>query len=278
MFFLILAVVGFVVWFIFRKQFKTLIFGAMAVFSGGLKAGKSTISLYVAKKTYDWNVFNVKLMNFFLRLFRKKEMEMPLFYSTIPLSFPHVRITKDLLKRNTRFAYKSVVWIDEASLLADCSLYKDGELNAQLLEFAKLFAHETKGGCLILVTHDVSELHISLRRVCSRVFHVVDTVKWLPFFLICTVREERYSEGGQVSNVYEEDLQETLKRVIVPKKVWKYFDCYCYSSMTDDLPIEDNAVIPKTLKTDYVTSFSPLHEFKKKEKNEVLENEKENCK
>ena len=274
MYFLVLAIIGFVIWFIIRKNFKTPSFGSMCVVTGGLKCGKSTFSLYLAYRTYKKNLFAVKIANFFNRLFHREELELPLFYSTIPVSFPHVRITEDLLMRKTRFAYKSVVWIDEASLLADSSLYKDLILNAKLLEFCKLFGHETKGGCLFLVTHDVSELHISMRRVCSQTFNVVNTFKWLPFLLLVTVREERYSESGQTINNYDSDLEESIKKVIVLKNVWKKFDCYCYSSMTDDLPVEGRIIkdLPN-LKTDYVESFHPLHRFKK-EKKEVDNNEK----
>lgn len=278
MLFLVLAVVGFVIWFIVRKKFKTPTFGAMAVVTGGLKRGKSTFSIYLAKRTYDKNLRTVKFMNFFRKLFNKDLLELPLFYSTIPVKFPHVRLTKDLIMRKKRFAYKSVVWIDEASLLADSSLYRDGELNAKLLEFCKLFGHETKGGCLFLVTHDVSELHHSMRRVCSQTFNVMNTFTWIPFFLLVTVREERYSESGQTINSYNEDIDDSVKKVIVLKKVWQYFDCYCYSSMTDDLPIEGRIIEdPETLKTDYVVSFSPLHEFKKEE-SEVVENAQEDFK
>ena len=190
---------------------------------------------------------------------------MPLFYSTIPVAFPHVRLSLELIERKERFAYKSVVWIDEATLLADSQLYKDAELNAQLLEFCKLFGHETKGGCLFFTSHCLTELHIAMRRASSEYFYVHSLIKWLPFFLIATVREERYSEDGTSVNVYDHDVEDHLKRVIIPKKVWNYFDCYCYSILTDHLPVAKNVVNPTDLKADYVVSFSPLHRYEKKD-------------
>lgn len=190
---------------------------------------------------------------------------MPLFYSTIPVAFPHVRLTLDLIMRKKRFAYRSVVWIDEATLLADSQLYKDAELNAALLEFCKLFGHETKGGVLFFTSHCLTELHIAMRRASSEYFYVHSMVKWIPFFLIATVREERYSEDGTAVNVYENDVEEHLRKVIISKKVWKMFDCYCYSILTDHLPVEKTVVCPKSLKADYVVSFNPLHAYEKKD-------------
>lgn len=259
-------------WYI-RKNFKVPAFGSLCVTTGGLKTGKSTFSLSLAKRTYKRNLRSVKVRNWFRKLFNKlfhksyELEELPLFYSTIPVNFPHVRLTLDLILRKKRFAYKSVVWIDEATLLADSQLYKDIELNSKLLEWCKLFGHSTKGGCLFFTSHCLSELHMSIRRASSEYFYVNKLVKWIPFFLVAYVREERYSEDGSSVNVYEEDVTESLRRVLIPKSVWKDFDCYCYSIMTDDLPVESKVIdkLP-SLKCDEVVSFSPYHAFKKKDK------------
>ena len=262
----ILLVIGIILFVIFKKHFKVPKFGSLCVTTGGLKTGKSTFSLHLAKQTYKRNLRSVKIENFFRKLFSKPLVEEPLFYTTIPVNFPHVRLTLELIERKKRFAYKSVVWIDEATLLADSQLYKDANLNAQLLEFCKLFGHETKGGCLFFTSHCLTELHIAMRRASSEYFYVHSMLKWIPFFLIATIREERYSEDGTSVNVYNEDVENCLRRVIVPKKIWKDFDCYCYSVLTDHLPVE-NTIIDKvdTLKADYVVSFNPLHRYEKKD-------------
>lgn len=231
----------------------------------------------MAIKTYKRNLRSVKFENFLRKLFGKDLIEEPLFYSTIPVSFPHVRLTLDLIMRRTRFAYRSVVWVDEATLLADSQLYKDQNLNAALLEFCKLFGHETKGGVLFFTSHCLSELHMAMRRASSEYFYVHSMVKWIPFFLIATVREERYSEDGTSVNVYDKDIEDSLRRVIVPKKVWKMFDCYCYSVLTDDLPVEKTLVNPSSLKADYVVSFNPLHAYEKKALIYIEENIDRGC-
>lgn len=277
MWILIIAIVALILYFVLRKNFKVPTFGSLCVTTGGLKAGKSTFSLHLAKRTYKRNLRVVRFRNWCRKVLNKlfkKEYELeeePLFYSTIPVAFPHVRITLDLIMRKKRFAYKSVVWIDEATLLADSQLYKDIELNSKLLQWCKMFGHMTKGGCCFFTSHCVSELHISMRRVASEYFYVHSTYKWLPFFLVATVREERYSEDGTVVNNYDSDITDSLKRVLIPKKVWKDFDCYCYSIMTDDLPVEKTIVKSDYLKCDRVVSFSPYHRFEKEKLEKVGE-------
>lgn len=40
-----------------------------------------------------------------------------------------------------------------------------------------------------------------------------------------------------MSNDFNEDVEETLQLCIVPKRVWKLYDRYCYSVLTDHLPL-----------------------------------------
>ena len=51
------------------------------------------------------------------------------------------------------------------------------------------------------------------------------------------------------------DVENKLRRVIVPKSTWKKFDCYCYSSLTDDLPVENKVVEASDLKARKILSF-----------------------
>lgn len=262
---LIILVVLIALFIIFSPFLLVPQFGSLCVVTGGLKAGKSTFSLHLAYKTWKRNKFIVALKNIPRRIFKKKLLEKPLFYSTIPVSFPHVRITKELILRQHRFAYKSVVWIDETTLLADSSLYKDTVQNAQLLEFCKLFGHETRGGTMFFTSHCIEELHHSMRRVSNQYYYVHRTIKWIPFLCVCAVREERYSEDGHVTNTYDETVSEKLRWVIIPKSIWKKFDCYCYSIMTDNLYMDGNQTKAKFLKCGNIVSFNPLHEFNIKE-------------
>ena len=265
----ILAVLG--VW-LYNKFFKTLKKGNMVLVTGAVKSGKSTLSFYLAYSQYKRNLRAVKFRNALRKIFSRNYIadELPLFYTTIPVAVPHVLLTKELMLREERFAYKSVIWVDEASLFADSQTYKDSDVNDRLLMFNKLIAHETKGGTIVYNTQSIGDLHYSIKRCLSEVVYVYDTCKWLPFLLICNVREERYSEDNVAVNTYEEDVADKMKRVIVPKSVWNKFDCYCYSNLTDDLPINNNAVTADSLKAEKVISINPRHCIEKG----VIENEK----
>lgn len=253
---LIFGILLFGLWWI-RRHYKTPKIGSMVVITGGVKSGKSTFSFHLAYKTYKRNLRSVRISNFFAKIFNKPLREVPRFYTTIPVAVPHVLLTKDLLLRNVRFAYKSVIWVDEASIMADSMEYKDLDVNERLLLFNKLIAHETHGGTLIYNSQSISDLHYSIKRCISETFYVHITFKWLPFFLVCTVREERYSEDGLAINTYNDDVEESLKKVIVRKKVWKLFDCYCYSSMTDNKPLYEKVETADNLKAKYICSFNP---------------------
>lgn len=269
----ILLIVGvFVLYIYIRHKFKVPKIGAMTCVTGEVKSGKSTFSFALAYGQYKRNIRAVKIRNWFRKTFLPKFAleEMPLFYTTIPVGVPHVLLTKELLMREERFAYKSVIWVDEASLLADSQFYKDINVNDSLMFFNKLIAHETKGGMVVYNTQSVEDLHFSIKRCLGRVFYVHETYKWIPFFLVCTVREERYSAENSVTTNYNEDMEETLKRVIIPKSVWKKFDCYCYSILTDHLPAHTQVTNAKTLKARKLLSFNPRHEL------EVSLNEEEN--
>jgi hypothetical protein len=139
-----------------------------------------------------------------------------------------------------------------------------------------LFGHESKGGTCILDTQQISDVHYSLKRSLSEYIYVHHLVRWIPFFLLAYVVEDRYSDDGTVITTETKDTEENLKRIIIPKRAWKYFDCYCYSVLTDDLPVNrevvDNNLQTKDLKAYNIVSFRPEFNVKKEQKNETKNN------
>ena len=261
----------------FLNKFKLVKIGSMALFNGGVKTGKSTLSVNTAYREYKRRVRATKFKNFFRQLFNKEKIELPLLYSNVPLNLKYVPLTDDLLTRKERFVYGSVIYVQEASLVADSQLLKNMDLNEQLLLFNKLIGHETKGGVLIYDTQCISDLHYSIKRCLSNYFYIHRLVKWIPFFLVAYVQECRYSEDGSVITTSSEDVENTLKKVIVSKRTWKLFDCYCYSTLTDHLPVNDKVVDGTkldTLKANEVVSFrTNFKNLKAKEKeNDKKEN------
>lgn len=255
----------------FLSRFKFPKCGAIAVFTGGVKAGKSAVSLAFALSNYkrvhrSWTIscFFVKFFN----KFRKKQNRLPLpeepyFYSSIKLRYvKYVPLTREHLLREKRFHYKSVVFIDEASLVADSMLFKDSFINSQLLLFFKLFGHETRGGKCVFNSHCISDLHHALKRTTSEYFYVHHISRYIPFFTLCNLREERFSEDGTTVNNYADDVEKSLQRVLMRKKVFKKYDSFCFSSFTDNLPTDidtDCKLLGKddSLKMDNIVSFRP---------------------
>lgn len=252
----ILVVVGFFIGRLIFKQYKTLKVGSIALVTGGVKTGKSTLAIYIAISNYKRKIRQAKFRNFFRKIFDLPLEELPLLYSNIPLTVPYVPITQELLRREERFVYNSVAYIGEVSLVADSQMIKDKELNDSLLAFFKLFGHETKGGLCVMDSQCVSDCHYSLKRVLSEYFYIHHLVKWIPFFMVAYLKECRYSEDGSIVQSEQEDTEVQLKRVIIPKKYWKYFDSYCYSALTDKLPVNKNVVDKvDSLKATKIVSF-----------------------
>lgn len=260
-FILILLVIFLIAAYFLHRLFKLPKVGAMSLVSGGVKAGKSTFSVYLCIREFKRRHRSWKVRNFFSKVFRRGEIEEPLLYSNIPLSVPYVPVTKSLLLRKRRFNYGSVIYLSEASLVADSQCKDDNSINEQLLLFNKLIGHETKGGFLCYDTQSISDCHYSIKRCLSSYFYIHHTVKWIPFFLLAYVREDRYSADGSVIATNDDDVEKKLQRVIIPKSVWKKFDCYCYSVLTDDKPVSDNVVTVEkngSLKAEKIVTFKEI--------------------
>lgn len=258
-----LAIVVFVAWLVAKiiSKYKVPKVSCVSLVTGGVKSGKSTFSVYLADRLFHRIHRIWKIRAFFQRLLHRPISEEPLLYSNIPLAIPYVPITLDLLLRKTRPRYGSVAYINEASLVADQMLYKaSDELNERLTLFNKLFGHETNGGYLIYDTQCVADVHYAVKRSLSNYFYIHHLEKRFPFFMVAKVREERYSDDGTVVNSYGEDVEESMKKVLIPKSVWKKFDSFCFSSFTDGLPVSDNVIEGQTdLKAHDIVSF---REFK----------------
>lgn len=241
---ILFIIIAFVVFFFVSKilrKFKVPKIGSLVLVTGGVKCGKSTFAVGVAIKTYKRNLRRVKFINFFRRLFKRDLIEEPLLYSNVPLGCPYVPVTKDIINRSVRLRYKSVMYIQEASLFADSRLIDNATQNNALMVFNKLVGHETRGGTLIYDTQCVQDLHYSIKRSISNYFYIHSTHS-VPFFIISKCRELIHSEDNDIINAFNKDIEEDMKKVLFSKKVWKYFDTYCYACLTDNLPVAESVV------------------------------------
>lgn len=273
-YFILIAIAIFFVLKFFNK-FKVPKIGSLVPVNGGIKKGKSTFSCALTRTTYKRSRRSIKFKNFIRRIFNKKEQLLPVIYSNVPLNIDYVPLTRSILLREEKPIEGSVVYIQEASLVADSQLIKDKEINNELLLFFKLCGHQ--GITVILDTQAISDLHYAIKRSMSQVFYVQHTTKWIPFFLIVHVIEHMYSDDGSTVFAQTKDTDELVKRVIIPKSVWKMFDSRCYSVLTDDKPYAPTNIVKKgsldDLKARSIISFRPGFNFVKKEKeNDKKEN------
>lgn len=265
--YLLYFVIGFIVWFLIHKflsRFKFPKINCLAVFTGDVKVGKSGVSLACAYSHYRYIHRSWRIRSFFRKMFRLPIAEEPLFYSNIPLAgVPYCELTTEHILRKKRFNFKSVIFVDEASLMADCYLSKDiKDLNTVLMEFFKLFGHETHSGYCVFNSQSLTDLHISLRKCTSQYFYLHDTNSsfFVPFIAWTHMREERYTEDGSTVNSYNKDVEETLKTCLFRKRVFKMYDSHAYSILTDNLPVANikrfNA-FGSDLKARSLVSFRP---------------------
>lgn len=234
-----------------RKHFKMLSpLGTITVCTGAVKTGKTTLAVYLAVKSYKKALRAWRIGRLFDR-----SCPQPLLYSNIPLSIPYVPVTTDILLRKVRIVPKSVMLLDEASLVADSQLIKDNVVNKQLLKFFKLYGHYSHGGTLVLDTQSISDLHYAIKRCINNYLYIQRTYQFFPFVLAMNVLEQRYSDDGTVISADTKDTDDNVKRVLVPKSTWRKFDTYCYSVLTDNLPFSDKEIQADTLKAVKIPSF-----------------------
>lgn len=252
--FILVIAVGVVVALIVFKTKNIIPLGTITMCTGAVKTGKSTLAVHLALKSYRSVLFRYRICKYILH----RDIEKPLLYSNIPLKCNFVPLTTDILLRKVRIARKSVVLIDEASLVADSQLIKDNVVNMQLLKFFKLFGHYSHGGSMIIDSQSISDLHYSIKRCLNNYIYIYRTYRVFPFFLAMKVVEQRYSDDGSIVSTQTGDVTENLKTVIVPKNVWKKFDTYCYSVLTDNKYLyadEVDSSLLVDLKSNNIPSF-----------------------
>lgn len=281
---LILAVslLGLWLWNKLMIRFKFPKVGSLAVVTGGVKCGKSSFGLGLALSNYRRVHRRWKFQKFFCTIFRKQVPEEPLLYSNIPLGVPYVELDDNLINRRKRFRYGSVIFVDEANLLADSMSFSDKSQNERIAIFSALIGHETKGGLLIYTCHNIERLHYGIRDTASQYFYIHSLVKWIPFFVIANVRERVL--GEDTLNVETQDVEVNLKKVILRKSVWKKFDSYAYSILTDDKEVKADIIDGTKLKDLKVRKFlsfknwndNELAKFFQKFNHKEIEYEKKN--
>lgn len=225
---------------IYFKWFKRLKIKNLIFIDGTLGSGKSNLSVCIAERQYKKNLRSVKRRNFIRKIFKKPPHELPLLYTNMKLSkIPFVLVTPELLRREgVRFRYKSVLLIDEVSLLADQMCFKDIKLNEELSEFFKLFRHETRGGYCIVNSQSISDCHYSLKYSLADYIYIHSKIR-LPFFSILKIQERTYNADNSSVQANEGDIEDNTKLICVLNKYFKHYDTYYLSIFTDSYEVYD---------------------------------------
>lgn len=234
---------------------------------GGVKTGKSLVTVMLAVKQSKRNLLKIRICNWFTKVFNKvrkfrgkpikQYRDLPMLYSNMPLN--HIKyndLTLDIILRKVRIPYKSVVLIDEASLLADCMsgaiTTKDKReqfdyINEQLTLFIKLFGHYTHGGSLFYNSQQIVDLHFSFKR-CTSTYLFISKNRKYPFFCLLDTREVVHTEDNDMINNYNGDIDKDARPLFVRKSYYKYYDRFYLSALTDSLPMQVNYDVVKYIK------------------------------
>lgn len=267
--------------FLYFKFVKHIRCGCMTLITGGVKTGKSTLSVATSIREFRIVHFKWRIRYFFCKILRKPLPEEPYYYSNVPIKVKGYHVLElDHLLRKKRLHYKSVVYIQEAALVCDSQLIRSQDINNNLNLFFCLFGHETRGGKIFIDCQSITNLHYGIKRNMSNYVYI-HHIKKIPFFILCYVRELIHSEDNNNINVFTKDIEEDLKFILIPKSTWKKFDAYSFSSLTDylDSKAVKKDITDKDLKVENVISFRPefnmsVAQLIEKEKKQRSENEK----
>lgn len=238
MIFLIIAVVAFVLWLIFKPYVMN--YDTVVSFTGGLGSGKSLISTQTAIKLLRKNRLKVFFHN--IRHPRKK-IERPLLFSSIPLRVSRrewaCALTQEHLTLESRLPEKCVVFIDEIDGYASQFDFKQANIIQNFDEFCRFFRHYTKGGYLVCNTQATDNLVLQIRRRMNTVYNLMHFKKW--FWLFYTVKVRNISISEEIKTIEEENVEDNMQTLFGMLPIFcRRYDTYCYSERYSTVPRAQN--------------------------------------
>lgn len=246
----IIAIIAIVVAVCVWSHHKRLKYGNLTLITGGVKTGKTQLAVALCFKQYARQLKKWRKACRKARARYEPLPEKPLLYSNMPIGkkgFKYAPLTLDLVMGLKRFRKGSVIYYNEASLIAGSKDIKDEELNDHLLKFFKLIAHITEGGYLILDTQSPQDVHYTVKRSLSTYYDIWSRIT-LPVVSLIWLRENKLVDGeNTVAIDTQVDTQDSVleggkKKYfrLILNKWWKYYDQYAYSTLVDGVPCEDS--------------------------------------
>ena len=291
MVFIIICIVLVVILFVLYKRSTKYLFDNCVMINGNVGGGKSLLSVKIAMNAINkahgiW----YRRTHWYSKLFTfMKNEEEPLLYSNIPIYYDRKKnilfkwyrpLLPEHLSRKKRFNFRSVILIDESSLVATSLDYKDKELSEDLSIWLKLIRHELHGTYrnlfgaypnLIINTQSKNDNHFAFDRCLNQVLYIFKNIN-IPFFRLVYVRDLLLIDS--VENEFKDDIKEDLsvRWFLVPKKYYNKYNSYAYSFLSDDFELKNLRYKPKKDRF-IISTFHDWREIRKS--NEKIKKESE---
>ena len=243
--FIVILFIAIVIFFIILRRSKKFSFDSVVMVNGCVGAGKSLLSVKIAINSINkahgiwW-----RRKYIYSKIFRKmKDEEEPLLYSNIPIKSKfYVPLDNEILRRNKRMNYHSVMLIDESSLLATSLDYKDKDLSEDLSLFLKLVRHSLRGSYrnffgsypnVVINTQSKNDNHFAFDRTINQVLYLTKSIT-IPFYKVIWCRDLLLIDS--VQNDFDDDIKESMatRWFLIPKRYFKKYDSYAYEFLTRD--------------------------------------------
>ena len=274
---IVLVVIILITVLIIKRSYKFR-FDSILLLLGCVGAGKTSTAVYILnysiKKAQGiWK----RRTKFYSKIFKKmKDEEQPLIYSTLPIYedrkkgvlHPLYRpLTSEHLLRKRRFNFKSIVFIDEVSLLA-CSRDANNEKVSEYLHlWVKLIRQEMHGAYrnllgtypnVILTTQSKDDSHYAFDRSINNVVYILKSLN-IPFFRIVWVRDLLLIDS--VVNNFNDSVKDddSLRWYLVPTKIFNKYNSYALSFLTDNKPTDNREPV---VMDDGRFELASFHEWK----------------
>ena len=307
---IIFAVIGLVILYKWLKPYL-IKYDTTLLITGGLGSGKSLTSVKTAivllrkQRFYKWriyNLFNVKLVNFFIRLGNKARSrkgkplkvykllrKKPLLYSNMPIC-----IKSGIFKRKEEYAQVlteehltllkeireySVVLIDEMPQFINQLNWNVKLIQNNVNEFITFFRHYI-GGYLIFNAQSTSDIVAQVRRKLNQAVWCFDFHKWL-FGLFYTIRMCDITLNDDLTTTTNSTFLEENTKLhfgLFPRR--GTYDTRCYSPRYKKVFLKHTSNKFTKIKTTKIirlmTYRSPLDDHVKLEEQELMLNEVKN--